>query len=222
MNSNKNKLKKKIIRVLILLIILLIILFSYLYYIKYVTSEYYVGKILYAGTENVNYSKKDSDMTSYVKKNIEKTVFSDGTIFYDNYNTKESIEISEIQENIVLYGNNGSSSYISKFSKYFGSDDYEYLYEGTEEINGKKYIKVSFTNKIIDYDGTQLKVRFWIDRKTKTYVKIANLVLKDGVETVVDETEYNMTKGDVTEEDISRPDLDSYKDYEIINKSSEN
>ena len=217
---NRKKLKKAII--ILLIVVFILVMYTILY--SYFISEKYVLKLLKGGINKVNYSETGSYGTTYVIGNIEKTVSNNGSITYNNYETKESIVILENEKKITIHNNNGieSSPHFLLFYEYFESEEYEFLYEGIEKINGNKCIKFCMFRKEKSLDGSNVKEEFWVNKKLGSIEKKKSLYIKDGKENVLYEKEYNMTEGDVTEEDVSRPDLDLYKDYEIITKSSEN
>ncbi len=215
MNKQHKKLKK---RILILILIILIFIFVMIKYLNKINiSEKHILDLLNNGIKNVNYSVIDSDNTKiFVSGNIEKIVYSNGSIIYNDYDTGESIKVSASEKSITKYNNGGKNEgpHYSKYVDYFENDDYEYKYEGIENLSDNKCIVVSFLNKQ-GKDGVFLKQKMWINKKLGVIEKIEYYTIENNKEKLLNKTKYDMHDGSVSDSDISKPNLSTYKEYTI-------
>lgn len=212
----KNKLKKYIILSLTVLIILLaIVVISRIYF----TSKIYVVNLLNKGDKNVNYSVSynDGELIDYVKGFEEKLVFSNGKTYYANYETGEAILIDTEKKTIELdkvSKQNGphSSLYINDIERM----DFEYKEDKKILSNDCIAIKLSDTeNKNLKY----LTKIIYINKKSGVIEKIEKYMSAAYQEDALISKElYQMHTGEVKDEDVKKPDLNSYSDYKIIDK----
>lgn len=212
---NKNKLKKYII---IILIIFAILLICFVFTKVYFTSRKYVISLLNNGDKNVNYlvSYNEDELIDYVKGFEEKLCFSDGKIYYANYKEGESIlidpENKTIQlEKVELESGPHSSLYINDIN------DMCFEYENTKEVNDNECIVVKLYNNE-NNNVNYLVKRLYINKKNGIIEKIEKYKATTyGEEELISKQVYKMHTGEVTDDDIKKPDLKSYSDYEIIN-----
>ncbi len=212
---DKNKIKKYIIILSIFLIVLImLIIFSKIYF----KSKKYIVSLLKKGDNNINYSisYNDGELKNYVKENEEKLIFSDGKIYYANYETGESIFIDPNEKIIKLdtvetKDNPHSNLYIKDI------DYMSYEYENIKKVNSNDCVVIKlYDNK--NNNAQYLMKKIYINKKLGVIEKIEKYSSTVyGEDTLISKKIYKMHTDDVSNEDVEKPDLKKYTDYEIIN-----
>lgn len=206
--------KRGIIVAFILLVIFLIIL---VVLVNYINSKQYIFHLLNKGAKKVNYSSQYEECVSYVKDDIEKTVYQNGNIAYYNYSKNELIYIDTENKEITISDlEESSGSYKMKYKNDFETKEYEY--KGTKEINGITCFVVDLFNA--DKENYLLK-RIYINKKIGIIERIEYYNMSSIKESLLSRENYNMHTGDVTEEDIAKPDVNEYEGYKIIDQTVE-
>lgn len=204
--------KKKIKRILVILFIVFILLITSIIIIKYLNSKLYMKNLLSKGSKNINFIETNDTYKRYVKNNKEKIVYNNGNILYYDYNKEKAISINN--ENKIIYVSNLKDKKNIHELKYNDFDRKEYEYRGIEIINNIKCHVIELFNKDDKKDSYLLK-RIWINKKLGIIEKIKFYSVKKGIEKLVSEEVYNMHTGEVSDEDVSEPDLNYYTDFEI-------
>lgn len=208
---------KRLKKVIITFFIILLILVSILIIVKYKCSKLYMKRLLDKGCMNINYSTYyEGELQSYIKGNIEKSIFSNGNILYCDYETGEKIFIDAENKtiNISRDSNKDLGPQKSKYVKDISEKQYEY--------KGKEIIKDDIDCYVIDLykneknSSSYLVTRIWINCKLGVIEKIAYYNKSEYSEKMISETIYNMHTGVVTDENIQKPNITEYPDYEII------
>lgn len=211
---NKNKLKRIIIFTTIILLILII---CSIFIKTYFTSKKYIISLLNNGDKNVNYviSYNDGELIDYVKGLEEKMIFSNGKIYYANYEKEESILIDPENKIIQLESiEKKSGPHSSLYVKDINNMNFEY--EDIKNVNGNECIVVKLSdnkNNNVNY----LTKRLYINKKNGIIEKIekyTNTIYGD--EELISKQAYKMYTEDVTDNDIEQPNLAEYSDYMTI------
>ena len=208
-------LKRKIKIIISIFVIILMILISIFSVSKYLTSKFYVKKLLKKGSYNVNFFEETENYKRYVKGNIEKIIYNNGDIYYYDYYNSESIIINNKDKKINIYTqiNYENSPHASKYVNNF--KEKEFKYKGKEKFNEIECIVIDLSGKKNNV-GNLLLQRMWINKELGTIEKIA-YYNKDGEkEKLISEQEYNMHTNEVTNDDIEKPDVNDYTEYEVI------
>lgn len=145
---------------------------------------------------------------------IEKTK---GYYNYYNYTTHDDITICEYYQESDFV----KEIHIRKSNRYetekewissipnFDSTGERYQYLGVEKLNGRKAYKIMFTARL----DAQNEVTYWIDKESGLILQREMSNPKQNETT----TERFLYKFDtLTDEDIKKPNINDYKDYEII------
>lgn len=213
---DKNRLKKYIKNMVIILILLLIFIVLLRVYL---TSKNYVLHMLTKGDKNVNYSisYNNDEMVDYVKGYEEKLVFSDGKIYYANYKSGEAIFIDSENKTIKLKkvdAKNGphSSLYMTDM------DRMNFEYDGTKSINSNKCIAIKLSDNKENDNLSYITKKLYINMKSGVIEKIEKYKTSYYEEKLLLKKVYKMSTGEVTEKDISKPDLNEYSSYTIIDE----
>lgn len=211
---NKKELKRYIA---IAFIILIILLSCFLLIKQYFTSKKYVVSLLNKGDKNVNYSVSynNDELIDYVKGFEEKLIFSNGKIYYANYEEGKSILIDPENKTIELNSvENKNGPHRCLYVKDINRMSFEY--ENNKNVNNNECVVIKLSdneNSNVNY----LTKRLYINRKLGIVEKIE--MYKStvyGNEDFISKQLYNMHTGVVTDQDIEKPDLNKYSDYTII------
>lgn len=211
---NKKELKRYIA---IAFIILIILLSCFLLIKQYFTSKKYVVSLLNKGDKNVNYSVSynNDELIDYVKGFEEKLIFSNGKIYYANYEEGKSILIDSENKTIELNRvETKNGPHRSLYVKDINRMNFEY--ENNKNVNNNECVVIKLSdneNSNVNY----LTKRLYINRKLGIIEKIEMYTSTVyGKEDFISKQLYNMHTGVVTDQDIKRPDLNKYSDYTII------
>lgn len=212
---NKKKLKRYIV---IVFIILIILLSCFLLIKQYFTSKKYVVSLLNKGDKNVNYSVSynNDELIDYVKGFEEKLIFSNGKIYYANYEEGKSILIDPENKTIELNSvESKNSPHRCLYIKDINRMNFEY--ENNKNVNNNECVVIKLSdneNSNVNY----LTKRLYINRKLGIIEKIEMYTSTVyGKEDFISKQLYNMHTGIVTDKDVEKPDLKDYFDYEVIN-----
>lgn len=236
-----SKLKRYII--IIGLIIILIILGGMYYYKNYMYSLEKVSSMLnsvqFPRNIYIEYKsyytatmETSTIIRQYIKENKEYIVQEDGSQkenglgkiehIYD-YDNKEDILIMHNEKTVYSYPIEGLLQrtmplkmsfflYVEQHGRYEHRGKYEF--HRKENVNGKKCIKVSFTDEYEDYASRHY---FYIDLETNFIVKHEAYYgdSKETLEKTHTET-YEYSVNTVTEEQFLKFDINNYPDYKFI------
>lgn len=151
--------------------------------------------------------------------------------YYENYNTNECISYKTTSMNInrinmdfpqLVTLEDQITKELSSYSWLTDNyNDYEYL--GEDKINDKSVYVVEIISPTSYYlesnynkiESNTQKIRFYIDKKTGLNLRVAYLSEKSS-EPIYDQIEdYEYSFNTVTDNDVSRPNIYDYKDYEV-------
>ena len=169
------------------------------------------------GIGKLNYSYSNSTEKSYVLGQKQKTIFENGNIVYDDFSTAESIFINAQDKTIYFTKNGGkySDSQSSMF-KFIYDDNWKYSYLGMEKINGNRCHKIQLRYDMLDNDDRMISSikNIWLNTKSGVIEKTQDIERSIYKEKIISESEYNMHTGEVTEEDVEKPNVELYDDYQ--------
>lgn len=203
--------KVKKMSIIIILLVLVVLLVSLVMLAKYINSKKYMINLLAKGVNSVNYVSHYDECISYVKGNIEKVVYQNGDITYYDYTKNENIAIDVENKEITLSDiNENSGPQISKYKDDFEKN--EYKYRGIKEVNGNECFVVDLYDKS---EETYLLKRIYIHKKLGVIERINYYTVSNGIEKLTSKTDYNMHTGEVSEQDIIKPDINEYEGYSI-------
>lgn len=171
----------------------------------------------------------------YFKDNIAsiKNLDSSGKIWsiqYINYNTNEGIFISNENRHISIkdISNVEEKNRINKFGNWYSETTsvidagVTYTYIGEEKINGREAYKYEIASEDEYIKGKSTK---YVDKKRGVILKeVFEDNIKPGIKgsfkdnTSISTHNYSYEFDNVQDEDILRPNLDLYTDYEITNQ----
>ena len=179
--------------------------------------------------EKIYYKSNNVKTEIYAKDNITKTVVGGKVSLWEDYNTKEAINLKEVINVMGEYNNKKYASItflddeedevseenqrgfdyslISREKDF--NTDFKYL--GEKKENGKTIVIVKVWNK----DGLSIdSTKFYIDKETGLIVRRVDYLILGLFRIKVDR---NLKLDSVTDKDVERPDLEGY----IVNGVSE-
>ena len=135
---------------------------------------------------------------------------NDNIIYYD-YDKSECIYIDTQNKEITISAlEENFNSYTSKYMADFEEKDYRY--KGCEEVNGIQCLVIDlYKEKEEEY----LIKRIYINKKCGIIERIAYYNFIDNKEKLLSKDDYTMHTGEVTDQDIMRPDINEYEGYLI-------
>lgn len=206
---------KKVVKKIIIFCIILIILLGFIILlINFNYSKLHMKILMKKGISHINYEEDLGESKKFAKQNVEKIIYNNGDILYYNYKEKQTIFISIENKTInISTMENNESSYSSIYSDI---DEKEYEYKGLEKVHDNECYVVDFYTSKNDDNGTLLK-RIWINKKIGVIEKVAYYNKSKTKEKLISEQEYNVHTGEVTDDDISQPNLNNYPNFNIIN-----
>ena len=156
------------------------------------------------GFDQVSNVKIEGSMTKYIKDEYMLSIRDDGLYTWANSKTEECISYFP---NDKIYA---FVDYVN--SDNIGVEESEYTFIGYEKYNGTKCIVGEFKTEI---EKEVLTTRIWIDAERGTCLKIVNAGIDFSGNQYEIVEEYTATYDIVTDEDVKKPDLTEYTEYNV-------
>lgn len=169
-------------------------------------------------TEEFDYSNGEEKeiIDYYWKDNVMIQKINNGyckTTNYYNFGNSQEILISNFgeEDKTIRYGRIQYSEMNSYGKLEIGIENLknwicQYIWCGTEELRGRKTYKIALISPYQNY-----KDLYWIDKEKKLVLKVQS-IFEENVET----SYYYYEFDNVTDEDVKKPNIKDYPDYEII------
>ena len=193
---------KKIIILIVVILILLSGIAIFLMANNELSKDEFISVM--KGFDQVSNVKIEGSMTKYIKDEYMLSIRDDGLYTWANSKTEECISYFP---NDKIYA---FVDYVN--SDNIGVEESEYTFIGYEKYNGTKCIVGEFKTEI---EKEVLTTRIWIDAERGTCLKIVNAGIDFSGNQYEIVEEYTATYDIVTDEDVKKPDLTEYTEYNV-------
>ena len=185
---------------------------------KYYFNEVLSGKVYTSESKYIIYKKGN-------EKAIDETKMDDSfrTYIYIDYNNNQEIDINSKEKMIQIRDTEMADVYLNYFLTINEGlkDRNKYKYCGKERLNEKNAYVIEFTYKTDSFEEGKVvlessKVRYWIEESTGLILKSSHIVNYPTQNQIVDRVEdFNYDFNAERLENIKKPNIYEYKDYEI-------
>ncbi len=152
-------------------------------------------------------------VSDYKLKNNEMISNVDGFTIYDNKDEQIIIQLVDSQKRAYIYSNYKSEiddfkAMICSVAKLFEDENYNYEFKKYETVNGIKCVNFTLKNNEIEFN-------IWLDRSSGMIVKMICQNNLDGSNQVDSTIYYRYKIGNVSPDQVQRPDLAGYEVTEL-------